>query len=44
MGRYFEAEQVFALYIMVALIYFSINFAISSLSRYVAKSWASSIE
>ncbi|MFX3937468.1 amino acid ABC transporter permease, partial [Streptococcus suis] len=37
-------EQVFALYIMVALIYFSINFASSSLSRYVAKSWASSIE
>ncbi|HEL1579981.1 amino acid ABC transporter permease [Streptococcus suis] len=44
MGRYFEAEQVFALYLMVALIYFAINFAISSLSRYVAKSWASSIE
>ena len=44
MGRYFEAEQVFALYLMVALIYFVINFAISSLSRYVAKSWASSIE
>ncbi|MDQ8759759.1 amino acid ABC transporter permease [Streptococcus ruminantium] len=44
MSRYFEAEQVFALYLMVALIYFSINFAISSLSRYVAKSWANSIE
>ncbi|MFX3822745.1 amino acid ABC transporter permease, partial [Streptococcus suis] len=28
MGRYFEEEQVYALYIMVALIYFSINFAI----------------
>ena len=44
MGRYFEAEQVFGLYLLIALIYFSINFAISSLSRYVAKSWASSIE
>ncbi|WP_155964642.1 amino acid ABC transporter permease [Streptococcus ruminantium] len=44
MSRCFEAEQVFALYLMVALIYFSINFAISSLSRYVAKSWANSIE
>lgn len=44
MGRYFEAEQVFALYLIVAFIYFIINFAISSLSRYVAKSWASSIE
>lgn len=44
MGRYFEAEQVFALYLMVALIYFSINFAISTLSRYIAKSWANSIE
>ncbi|TCD46102.1 amino acid ABC transporter permease [Streptococcus sp. X16XC17] len=45
MGRYFEAEQVFALYIVVALIYFVINFAISSFSRHLAKSWAgSSIE
>ena len=44
MGRYFEAEQVFGLYLLIALIYFSINFAISSLSRYVAKSWANSIE
>lgn len=44
MGRYFEAEQVFALYIIVALIYFVINFAISSFSRYLAKSWADSVE
>ncbi len=44
MGRYFEAEQVFALYIIVALIYFVINFAISSYSRYLAKSWADSVE
>lgn len=44
MGRYFEAEQVFALYLLVAIIYFLINFAISSFSRYLAKSWASSIE
>ena len=33
MGRYFEAEQVFALYLLVAAIYFLINFAISSFSR-----------
>lgn len=44
MGRYFEAEQVFALYLLVAIIYFLINFAISSFSRHLAKSWASSIE
>ena len=33
MGRYFEAEQVFALYLLVTSIYFLINFAISSFSR-----------
>ena len=37
MGRYFEPEQVFSLYILIALIYFSFNLAISSLSRTLAK-------
>ncbi|VOG14260.1 ABC-type amino acid transporter, membrane-spanning permease [Streptococcus pneumoniae] len=37
MGRYFEPEQVFSLYILIALIYFSFNLAISSLSHMLAK-------
>ena len=36
MGRYFEPEQVFSLYILIALIYFSFNLAISSLSHMLA--------
>ncbi|MFC3928674.1 amino acid ABC transporter permease [Streptococcus caprae] len=44
MGRHFEAEQVFTLYIMVTLIYFMINFAISQCSHLLAKTWASSVE
>ena len=39
MGRYFEPEQVFSLYILIALIYFSFNLAISSLSHMLAKRW-----
>ena len=39
MGRYFEPEQVFSLYILIALIYFIFNFAISSLSHMLAKRW-----
>lgn len=39
MGRYFEPEQVFTLYGLVALTYFVINFIISSLSRRLAKRW-----
>lgn len=42
MGRYFEPEQVFTLYGMVALTYFIINFIISSLSRKLAKHWEKS--
>ena len=38
MGRYFEPEQVFSLYILIALIYFSFNLAISSLSHMLATS------
>ena len=44
MGRYFEAEQVFALYLLVAVIYFLINFAISSFSRKLSERWAQAAE
>ena len=44
MGRNFETTAVFTLYVAIALVYFAINFAISSFSRYLAKSWASSME
>lgn len=40
MGKYFQAGQVFALYALITLIYFIINFAISSYSRKLAKKWA----
>ncbi|MGT2681512.1 amino acid ABC transporter permease [Streptococcus porci] len=44
MGKYFETGQVFTLYTIVAGTYFLINFAISSYSRHLAKSWAASLE
>lgn len=44
MGRYFEAEQVFALYLLVAAIYFLINFAISSFSHKLSQRWAQAAE
>ena len=44
MGRNFETTAVFTLYVVIALVYFTINFAISSFSRYLAKSWTSSME
>ena len=44
MGRYFEPEQVFSLYILIALTYFSFNLAISSLSRTLAKRWQQAAE
>ena len=44
MGRYFEAEQVFALYLLVAAIYFLINFAISNFSRKLSQRWAQAAE
>ena len=44
MGRYFEAEQVFALYLLVAAIDFLINFAISSFSRKLSQRWAQAAE
>ncbi|MEW4353617.1 amino acid ABC transporter permease [Streptococcus pneumoniae] len=39
MGRYYETEQVFALYFLIAGLYFLINFAISSYARYLSKNW-----
>lgn len=44
MGRYFEPEQVFSLCILIALIYFSFNLAISSLSHMLAKRWQQAAE
>lgn len=44
MGRYFEPEQVFTLYILIALIYFILNFAISSLSHALARRWEQAAE
>ena len=44
MGRYFEPEQVFSLYILIALIYFSFNLAISILSHILAKRWQQAAE
>ena len=44
MGRYFEPEQVFSLYMLIALIYFSFNLAISSLSHMLAKRWQQAAE
>ena len=44
MGRNFETTAVFTIYVVIALVYFAINFAISSFSRFLAKSWASSME
>ncbi|MFS1663204.1 amino acid ABC transporter permease [Streptococcus sp. zg-JUN1979] len=44
MGRYFEVDQVFTLYGIVAGLYFIINFAISSFSRRLAKRWEEAAE
>jgi putative glutamine transport system permease protein len=44
MGRYFEAEQMFTLYFIVAATYFVINFLISSFSRHLSKGWSKSLE
>lgn len=40
MGRYATTTQVFVLYGLLALIYFAVNFTISSFARYLEKSWA----
>lgn len=39
MGRYATTTQVFILYGLLAVIYFIVNFSISSFSRYLEKSW-----
>ena len=44
MGKYFEPDQVFALYGIVATTYFVINFIISSFSRRLAKRWEQAAE
>lgn len=44
MGKYFEAKQVFTLYALVAALYFVINFAISTISRQLAKKWGKASE
>lgn len=44
MGKYFEPNQVFALYGIVAATYFVINFIISSFSRRLAKRWEQAAE
>lgn len=44
MGKYFEPDQVFALYGIVAATYFVINFIISSFSRRLAKRWEQAAE
>lgn len=44
MGRYFEASQVFSLYVIITFIYFIINFIISILARKLAKTWEQSAE
>ncbi|EOL44465.1 amino acid ABC transporter permease [Enterococcus caccae] len=40
MGRYAKTEQVFAIYGLVALMYFVINFSISQFSRWLSRNWA----
>ena len=44
MASYFEPAQIMTLYVVVAAIYFIINFAISSFSRRLAKHWEQSAE
>ena len=44
MGRYFEADQVFTLYALIAIIYFVINFMISTISRRLSKKWEKAAE
>lgn len=44
MGRYYEASQVFTLYALITLIYFTINFIISLLARRLAKNWEQAAE
>ncbi len=40
MGRYYRVDQIFMLYGILALVYFVINYAISSFSRWLHNKWA----
>lgn len=40
MGRYGQTGQVFTIYGIVALIYFTVNFSISQFSRWLSRNWA----
>lgn len=40
MGKYAQTGQVFTIYGLVALMYFTINFCISQFSRWLSRSWA----
>lgn len=40
MGRYAQTSQVFAIYGLVALMYFVVNFSISQFSRWLSRNWA----
>lgn len=40
MGRYYKVEQIFIFYAILVVVYFLINYAISSFSRWLHKKWA----
>lgn len=40
MGRYYQIDQIFVLYGLLALIYFAINFSISQCSRWLQGRWS----
>lgn len=42
MGRYGQTAQVFTIYGVVALVYFTVNFSISQFSRWLSRNWAKS--
>lgn len=40
MGRYYQVDQIFMLYGILALVYFIINFTLSQFSRWLHNKWA----
>lgn len=44
MGKYFEASQIFTLYAIITVLYFLVNFSISSYSRHLSKKWEQAAE
>lgn len=40
MGRYYDVQQIFVLYALLAAVYFLINYTISSFSRWLHRKWA----